>query len=124
MMPGRLPCDGCWSGWARSNSTVMALNVQTALADAREAYNQNADYVEAASASKCKAFMSAARRLLGLMPEETGTRTSNVRMRMELIAAEIRAADEWLAANPSAGGSNSTLTDGSVTRADFRNFRD
>lgn len=103
----------------------MALNVQAALADAREAYHDNADYVAAGSAAKCKAFITAARRLLVLLPSEAGNRVNNTRFQMDEIARQIGDAQEWLAASGSSSSSSSSSTsDGSITRGDLRRFRE
>jgi len=89
--------------------------------DARTAYLANADYAETSSAVKARAFVTACRKLIVLLPTESQGADSRTRMdeNIRQFRAEIDEANAWLAVNDSA-----TVTGGGVVESDFSYFRD
>jgi hypothetical protein len=98
----------------------MPLSSSSTLAEVEAAYDDNASFEEDRDVTKCRAFMTAVRILLRRNPEEAGTRESNAKFRMDLLADELKRAQQWLAANDtgSAGASGP-----SVIHQDFSSFR-
>lgn len=95
----------------------MPFDPATSLNEAQEAYHLNADWQEAGSVSKARAFVTAGRRLVALLPSAAGGRNSNVAYQVELIKQQIDDATKWLTANGGAGAAGSS-GDG-ITYADF-----
>lgn len=85
-----------------------------------QAYHDNADYEEMAEVAKAKAFVTACRRLLTTLPAESGTRESNVRIDTKLVAEQLKAATDWVAANDAGGTSGRPV----VIHGALRRFRD
>lgn len=85
--------------------------------DARDAYLANADYAESASTSKARAFITACRKLIVLLPSEVAGGSSRTRADENLrqFRAEMEQAQRWLASSGTSGG---------VVHASFENFRD
>jgi hypothetical protein len=86
------------------------------------AYDDNASYAEDNSPAKARAFITACRILLRRVPKETGTREAHLTLTPDLIQKEMQAAQDWVSANPDTSGSGAS-SGGSVTRANFNNFR-
>lgn len=87
--------------------------------DARAAYLANADYAETASVTKAKAFITACRKLIALLPTETASAENRTRSDENLrqLREEIKGAQQWLA-------TNAVSTGGGVVHTSFENFRD
>ena len=75
----------------------MALNLRAQLAAAQTAYLDNADYDEENDVAKAKAFSTACRKLLLLLPRRT---RHAARFELEIdtsvIPAELRRVEEWI----------------------------
>jgi hypothetical protein len=86
------------------------------------AYADNASYEEDDSVPKAKAFVTACRLLLS--PKHSAVRTNamgiEVELELELIRAEMIAAQEWLAAS----GESARTSAGEVMHSSFEEFRD
>jgi hypothetical protein len=99
----------------------MANATDTEIAAARAAYFDNADYEEAASVAKAKAFITACRKLLALpiTRSANGARDGNeVELQPDLLERQQSMARQWVAAYAAAN-------DGAgVIHADFTGFRD
>lgn len=98
----------------------------TTLAEALDAYDTNADYAEVGSASKCAAFITACRRLLspGVSPKRNvhgGRGAEEIELDLTVIQEQLRDAQRWLQANPSASAGGAASA---VTHVDFTGFRD
>lgn len=76
------------------------------LADARQAYLDNADYADVASPSKARAFITACRSLLILQPARSMASSHQVEYQPSLIAQQLQEARDWLAINDPTGGGN------------------
>lgn len=92
------------------------------LATVREAYIENASYESEASVEKARLFLTAARRLLVMLPASAvGRDRTQADFEMSTIREEIKACQAWLAANPS---STTQASDPSVLHHDFSAFTD
>lgn len=90
------------------------------LATARAAYIDNADYESEGSVAKARDFLTAARRLLVMLPASAvGRDRSQADFELEHVRAEIRACQAWLAANPSSATQQSNPD---VLHHDFSEF--
>ena len=101
---------------------MAVLSSASTLAQVQAEYVDTASYVEDGSASKCRRFITACRILLLKLPAESGTPQAHFRMNPELIAAELKKAEQWL-------GGQDTTDSGDTSRpttslGSFRNFRD
>ena len=77
----------------------MVLNLRTELADAQTAYLENADYAEASSVTKAKAFVTACTRLLLLLPAMTRQASRfELQIDTKLIPEALKRAEDWIAA--------------------------
>lgn len=75
------------------------------LADARQAYLDNADYADVGSSAKARAFIVACRSLLILQPSRSMATSHQVEFMPQLISAQLQEAKDWLAINdPAAAG--------------------
>lgn len=90
----------------------MAIDSSSTLAEVQAAYDDNASYAEDGSATKCRAFLTAARILLRRVPAETNSREGGVRFSLELIRDEIQRATEWLQSQPAGSGAGESSTGG------------
>lgn len=89
------------------------------IADIRAAYLDNLSYSTDSSVAKAKAFIEACRAILA-WPEVSTEDGSTTQFNLEQVAAQLAAAEQWLAANDTttAGGF------GTVKHVDFAGFRD
>ena len=69
-------------------------------AEVNAAYDDNASYAEDSSATKAAAFITACRFLLRRMAKTAGHGPATLTLSPELVLQEMRAAQAWLAANP------------------------
>jgi len=88
--------------------------------DARDAYLANADYAETGSTDKAAAFVTACRKLIGLLPSEVQGGASRTRSDENLrqLREEISEAQQWIDAVGMAASS------AAVVHTSFCNFRD
>ena len=92
------------------------------LAEVLDAYDTNADYDVDESASKCRLFIAACRRLLspGLSPKRSihgGRGSEEIELDLLVVQNQLESAQDWLASfSSSDSGSN-------VTHVDFQGFR-
>lgn len=92
------------------------------LATVRGAYIENADYESEASPERARAFLTAARRLLVMLPASAvGKDRSQVDFETSQIREEIKACQAWIVANPS---TTAQQNDPSVLHHDFSEFTD
>ncbi len=96
------------------------LNSASSLDDVFAAYLDNASYEEQASAPMCRAFITACRCLLLLLPKRTShaNRAEEVETDPAVITEEMKAAKMWLTINSAA------LSAARAAYCDFTNFRD
>lgn len=103
----------------------MAGSAMATLATILANYEANADYEEAGSVTKAQAFLTACRILLVKMPNRSSMRGggagSEMQMSVELLTAQITAAQNFIAANPTAA---QQLANPDVLHPDFTNFRE
>jgi hypothetical protein len=98
---------------------MSSLSAASSFDDILDSYLTNASYEEDSSTSKAAAFVTACRMLL-LMPKRAGTGSrATVEMDVEQIKSELKAARDWIAANPS---SEATLSRGGSRNFSFENF--
>lgn len=73
-----------------------------------QAYNDNADYDDPASLAKAKLFRTACRRIIGLVPEQSGLGTELVRygLTTKAVEAALRRVQSWINVNDGTGGSS------------------
>lgn len=90
----------------------------TTFDEARDAYLDNADYAEAGSVSKARAFVTACRRLKVLLPRVSAENGSRAEFDPQQLQKELEAAQGYVDSNPEDGDST-----GSVALADLRSFR-
>jgi hypothetical protein len=83
----------------------------------RSDYVDNADYAETNSVAKCRAFITACRRLLSF-PAGAASGNASTQFQPAAWQAERAAAEAWLATHSTA----STDAGPRVTKADFRSF--
>ena len=90
------------------------------LATAQAAYLDNADYDEDASVSKAKAFRTACRQLIVLLPSTTmrgaGSNQQSIGFRTDEIRKQLEAVESWLAINDTTGNSSVIHPDFSFSR--------
>ena len=70
--------------------------------EAKQAYFDNADYLEMADVAKCKAFITACTRLIPFLPSRvhTGGNTgSEIDLSLDLVSAQHDVAVRWLRTN-------------------------
>ena len=92
------------------------------LATVRAAYIDNAGYESEGSQEQARLFLTAARRLLVMLPASSvGKDRTQADFSPEQIRAEIEACQNWLAANPT---STAAANDPSVLHHDFSEFTD
>ena len=88
----------------------------------RQSYVTYADYEETGSQASCASFITACKRLLVLLPAvSSGPLDTSVEFSLDSVREALKAAQAWLAANPS------TATQGtspSVLHHDFSEFSD
>lgn len=87
-----------------------------------QAYSDNADYEETNSTAKCRAFITACRRLLSpaVSPKRNvhgGRGAEEIELDLTIVRAELVSAQEWIADVEASGGSN-------VVHVDFTHFRE
>jgi hypothetical protein len=88
----------------------------TTIPEAQAAYTANADYEEVESAAKARAFITACRALIGLVPSESANGSERSRQDANIAAWEkqIAAARRWLAevgnADTCGGGPNASTS--------------
>lgn len=72
------------------------------LIEVRQAYVTYADYEETGSQADCRAFITACRRLLVMLPSaSTGTQQTSQEFDVALVQKQLDAARVWLASHPS-----------------------
>lgn len=99
---------------------MSSLSSASTLTQVENAYVDNASYEEDADVAKAKAFVTAARILLLKLPAEAGTRENHLKLSTNEIAAQLKQAQAWVAANDT----GSTGSSGpAVTVVSFENFR-
>lgn len=92
------------------------------LATVRAAYIDNADYESEGSQAKARLFLTAARRLLVMLPASAvGKDRSQADFDLNTVRQEIVYCQNWLASNPS---STDESTNPSVLHHDFSAFTD
>jgi hypothetical protein len=88
----------------------------------RAAYIDAADYESEASVTQAKLFLTAARRLLVMLPASAvGKDRTQVDFELAHIREEIKACQSWLSSNP---GSSGLSANPSVLHHDFSEFTD
>ena len=100
---------------------MATVDSSSTLAQVQAAYDDNASYATSGSVTMAQDFVTAGRILLRRIPQESGSREGNVRFEMELIAEQIRSAEEWIASNPAASHSSTAVP--TFVRGSVRNFR-
>lgn len=90
----------------------------TTFEEAHEAYLDNADYAEAGSVSKARAFVTACRRLKVLLPRVSAENGSRSEFDPQQLQNELAAAQSFVDSNP-----DESDRTGSVALADLRSFR-
>ena len=81
------------------DGTTTTASTTTTYSEAMAAYIDNADYEEDESVSKAKAFITACRQLLVLLPQKSALDGTNIEHDLKNIADEMQNARNWLAAN-------------------------
>jgi hypothetical protein len=84
----------------------------TNLADAKAAHYENADYEETGDATKARAFVTACRRLIGLLPARMtkgGREVGESEFDLQRLEQQLAAARLWLSTQASAAVSGSSL---------------
>ena len=100
----------------------MSLDSSSTLAEIKAAYDDNLDYDTAASTTKAKAFVQAARMLLRRMAQEITHGGRGVVDDYRKIEGELAKAESWWRNNDSAAtGSTPAET---IKHVDFRSFRE
>lgn len=90
------------------------------LATAKAAYLANTDYADGAGdAAKARAFRSACRALLVLLPAQAAHGGSSTTMSVQSVEAELARAERWIAAHDADAASA-----GRVIYADVGSFRE
>jgi len=99
---------------------MSTLNSASSLDDVFAAYLDSASYEEDMSVPKCRAFITACRCLLLLVPKRTShaNRAEEVEIDPEAIIEQMKAAKLWLTVNSAA------LSAARAAYADFTGFRD
>ena len=88
------------------------------LSQAETAYLNNADYAESRSVPRARAFVTACRKLLVLLPSSMTKGSNSVSQRVDLIANELKDAQAWLERF-----SSDDIPGPIVTRTSFQGFR-
>lgn len=92
------------------------------IATVRQSYVTYADYEETGSQASCKAFITACRRLLALLPTASGgAQSTSFEFDVSQIRSELEAAQNWLATNQTSAD-NAANPD--VVHYDFSEFSD
>lgn len=86
-----------------------------------QAWNDNASYLEDDSPTKCRAFITAGKRLLVVFPSTTVKGENSLSYNVEAITQQIRRAEDWLMSHPTA---MATYLGPRATRVDFRMGRE
>lgn len=87
-----------------------------------QSYVTYADYESTGSQADCAAFITACRRLLVLLPSvSSGPMSTSVEFSLDSVREALKAAQVWLAANPSSSTLDSSP---SVLHHDFSEFSD
>ena len=101
---------------------MSSLNSSSTIAEITAAYLDNASYEEDDDASKARAFVTACRLLLLMLPSRSRGGGSEVELDLVRIENQMQAAQSFLAVHPdgAAAGSGGGL----VRYSDFTDFRD
>lgn len=102
---------------------MSTLTSTSTIAQAKAAYFDNASYAEDESVAKCKAFITACRFLLLMMPKRAshGGRTGEEwEIDPGVIQAEKLAAESWLSGQPTSDGTGGGA---GVVHCDLSDFR-
>lgn len=83
---------------------MSTLTSASTLTEVLAAYDDNASYFEDDSVSKARAFVTACRILLRRLSYQANHGSVGLRIETPRIETELRAAERFLAAHPSAGG--------------------
>jgi hypothetical protein len=90
------------------------------LATAQAAYLDNADYDESASVSKAKAFRTACRQLIVLLPSSAmrgaGSNQQTIGFRIDEVRRQLEVVEAWLAISDTDGGASVIHPDFSFSR--------
>jgi hypothetical protein len=99
---------------------MASLSSASSYEDVFACYTNNAGYEEDMSVPECRAFITACRFLLLLLPKRAAhaNRSEEVEIDPSVIQAELRAAKVWLTINSAA------LSAARATFSDFTFFRD
>lgn len=81
----------------------MALDSNSSLQDVQASYMDNASYLECNDADKARAFVTACRMLLILLPRETSRMNGRIVLSPDLVQREMHTAIQWLQLNAQAG---------------------
>lgn len=103
---------------------MSTLTSASTLAQVRAAYMDGASYAEDASPSKCKAFITACRFLLLMMPKRAshgGRQGEEIEIDPSVIQEEKEAAENWLSGNDPTGSGSAG---GGIVHVDFNGFRE
>lgn len=85
------------------------------------AWYDNASYLEDDSPAKCRAFITAGKRLLTVFPSTTVKGKNSLGFNVDAITQDVRRAENWLMAHPTA---MATYLGPRATRVDFRMGRE
>lgn len=99
---------------------MATLSGTSTVAEIETEWKANASYLEDDSPTKCRAFITAGKCLLLVLPSSTVKGENSLGFNIEEIGSHIREAERWLAAHPTA---MATYLGPRATRADFRNSR-
>ena len=99
---------------------MASVTSSSTVAEIEAAYIDNGSYVEDASASKCRAFITAARALLIRLPSTATKGANTLSFNLENIKDELKSAQAWLEARDTTGDD---LPGPAVTYAQFRTSR-
>lgn len=96
--------------------------ISPTLATIRQSYVTYADYEAEGNQASCKAFITACRRLLVMLPSESeAVGMSRVKFELAEVRRQLEQAQAWLAAHPSDADA---LTDPAALDHDFSSFTD
>jgi hypothetical protein len=96
---------------------VSSISSASTLDQIKNSYLDNGSYQEDSDVGKARAFCTACRLLLLMLPQSTRKGDSELTLSIESIRSELKLAKQWLAtANAAAAG-------GGIRYADFSNLR-
>lgn len=89
---------------------MAAITSANTFAEVQAAYLDNVGYAEDNSPAKAKAFITACRAMLLLLPKASGQGSSNTAYSPDLIQKEMAEADSWLSVNDTTSSNSAPKT--------------